>query len=85
MHTKGPWKTDGCVIFNKPGNVVAFAVDQANARELGVVTQVWELRTENAALIAAAPELLAACKAAVAHGCTLREMHEAIAKAEGRQ
>jgi hypothetical protein len=47
-----------------------------------------EQTTANAQLIAAAPDLLAACKAlqaeAAARGCGLRIADEAIAKAEGK-
>lgn len=90
-HTPGPWsileltvETDDSVI-TRP--IQIFASDGQDG--------IANIRIDNprckpnASLIAAAPELLEACKAlqmeAAARGCGLRIADEAIAKAEGTE
>jgi len=91
-HTPGPWAVeegyDGSrtvAFMRSPNRTVNVAATQ-DARPKG-----HEATTANARLIAAAPELLAACRAALdddddqpLQGETRRLLERAIAKAEGR-
>lgn len=69
QHTAGPWKVDGDDIIERTGNLrgVYIAQDSEGGGRIGqtfancLVTTDEECRA-NAALWAAAPELLAACK-----------------------
>lgn len=86
-HTHGPWITNGRAIEQDADDdalVVAYAEDEQN--------DDWEA---NARLIAAAPDLLEACKIALAETLRANEhfksvspatamLEAAIAKAEGR-
>lgn len=88
-HTPGPWKTDftcppeAVVAVNTPddgGDIICNAPDDAEDS-----MRRWKA---NARLIAAAPELLEACRKALTCGLAsyVRELvFNAIAKAEGRQ
>lgn len=100
-HTPGPWTDesgDGSKwgVFDADGRAVALAQQIVSLR-----ADVYQAeRTANARLIAAAPDLLAACKSFVeyekamdsgdhvggmlAYSQFSREAREAIAKAEGR-
>jgi hypothetical protein len=84
-HTKGPWRANGNGVHTETGQCVA----------LGYMDPM-EQRWDDARLIAAAPELLEACKGFVEQfgpyeddsdkdtRRLLGEMKAAIAKAEGR-
>lgn len=85
-HTPGPWQQ------------AAFTIQHSNGGEIATVTAFGDDDNEahaNAALIAAAPELLAALKAVIddclaldripISGKTYRECVAAIENAEGRQ
>ena len=86
MHTKGPWEAD-------PANEAVFD-PKDNTTLADVFGDTREERTANARLIAAAPELLEACKGALAaleqmdlsfSGWELvRELEKVIAKAGGQ-
>jgi len=90
-HTPGPWRTGGT------GGLIVFAADGyavANATVFHQKQEEGESQA-NARLIAAAPALLAACKAALAYvrpaatGCECgfcqakEQMQQAVAQAEG--
>ena len=92
QHTPGPWKTKGmpCGI-----DIVAYAPDQEHhhvtiAVVLGGNTQ--EEERSNAYFVAAAPDLLEACKSALLNVCAAhgfpskvsQQIMKAIVKAEGR-
>ena len=77
-HTPGTWEVDNTdATIEHPLSIEAWEAGRSIAAVAGQATP--EEMLANAYLLAAAPALLAACKSAVAHGCTLREMHEAIA------
>lgn len=87
-HTPGPWKANGnCVDTGRGAAPVACAYDPDDHNHVN------EICKANARLIAAAPDLLAACKAAEPYvfncpfenALTVHAMLEAaIAKAEGQ-
>ena len=54
-HTRGPWSTNGKVFNDKSSHIMAGET---------VVATTWVNAKNNAKLIAAAPDLLIACKAA---------------------
>ena len=82
-HTPGPWEASGWrVCFNCGlGQNIGVICDTATRKADRTLENM-----ANARLIAAAPDLLEACKAlqmeAAARGCGLRIADEAIAKAE---
>ena len=87
MHTSGPWKftDDFIAIYDEKCRCIA-NMDSESAPEVGLKETL-----ANAQLIAAAPELLEACKAALNSGAINKGWKElrllidrAIAKAEGR-
>lgn len=84
-HTPGPWKKRPH--FTPAGN--AIVVDSSNIGIAGVFGKSHEQDAEaNAALIAAAPELLEACKMILPYlqsnnGYGADQIEAAIAKAEG--
>jgi hypothetical protein len=105
-HTPGPWRIQGAVtITGKPGGIPRFLVWPAEETETSVV-EICEIDCQiegnytcniaeakaNARLIAAAPELLAACKFLLAAAETepgmaiyvahIQQARAAIAKAE---
>ena len=58
-HTPGPWRTEGDIIVGEDGfDVAVISVDST-------------YEDDNAALIAAAPELLAACEALLLYGLAI--------------
>jgi hypothetical protein len=69
-----PWETKPTASLGPQ-----WGVYDDNGRDVAIVYDHDDMTEDKARLNAAAPDLLAACKSAVAHGCTLREMHEAIA------
>jgi hypothetical protein len=96
-HTPGPWEA----VQNNPDSDLTYTIMAANqpiadVYESGTAEHNQESEdTHNARLIAAAPELLAACKGAIAELNTYwkgdyagrplaSELRAAIAKAEGR-
>lgn len=95
-HTPGPWRTttayDDPAVIDYDGRIIAMAVmDEDDPQELETIVA-------NARLLAAAPELLAACREAVSaityllsnddddpnYADTLNTLAAAISKAEGR-
>jgi len=71
-HTAGPWTVEGTASNNFNGNI-----DIMSAEGSKTICEVWDWteQTANAALIAAAPEMLGALKLLVAHyeGTTLND------------
>jgi hypothetical protein len=96
-HTPGPWKVSGCRMarkgFENPMIECGETHEPLIAELLGQ-DRAWETKIANARLIAAAPELLEACKAAVTQfeanadyafsdREVIKAIQSAIAKAEG--
>ena len=86
-HTKGEWYTSGKSINNAEQHLV---ISEDKGQNVAVCYGVEEAQA-NAHLIAAAPELLEACKTAIegnrTHApidVTFRILQEAINKAEGK-
>ena len=84
-HTPGPWHWDGYHLVNKIGDVIC---DDGSA--YGEYGPCIDTEGPDARLLAAAPDLLAALRSAVAwheefdrHEIWLGAAHAAIAKAEG--
>lgn len=94
-HTPGPWRFDGgeCVVAGEGWDspiVADLAPHNAYGEALPAVTDDDDTLAANGRLIAAAPELLAACRAVLDedHGtppsdATLRQLIAAVAKATG--
>lgn len=78
-HTPGPWSSHGCSVYQDStwkdgtqsgGRVIALAHEQADVDGMPSDEDL-----ANARLIAAAPELLAACRATLAYlGCEAEEL-----------
>ena len=75
-HTPGPWTIPeesrfGEIVAQKPGQ--KWPITVARTEEVDIYTDGWSGSTEaNARLIAAAPELLGACQAAIAYDKAIR-------------
>ena len=97
-HTPGPWKVDstGCIVSGEDHHVVCFGHDYDDygriqaSQDLDEKSAVAEIEA-NAHLIAAAPDLLEACKAALGAVSDFKELRAtqkmlraAIAKAAGQ-
>ena len=90
QHTPGPWKWDGTPWDYDAENEAPWVVTD-DVKEVRVLSGSIRCNKENARLIAAAPELLAALQLAVRqNGCDmlmtgeeLRQCEVAIAKATG--
>ena len=91
-HTPGPWevRTDGelFAICGPAKWIVTVDVDEEGNIALQDGTSEYEVNQANARLIAAAPELLAACEAVLCDGdcyndAIMEEVRAAIAKAKG--
>lgn len=89
-HTPGPWRVENSVL-----NIIAQPTPYlpdgliAATRYLGNAPERETEHAANAALLAAAPDLLAACRKVVnnwgdLHPKDLQQLRAAIAKAEGR-
>lgn len=80
MHPKGPWKVEDDILFDCR---VVGPKDIGGARPI-----MYQGDQANAHLIAAAPDLLEACKAVLGKcndSALITMLEAAIAKAEGRQ
>lgn len=100
MHTKGPWKADRVFIENAPDRMIVHVAKWGgpNIADCGTFAGDGD-NIDNARLIAAAPELLEACKVALEHAQLLGSGQQspysnaeiceitgaAIAKAEGKE
>lgn len=92
-HTPGPWIVQPAKTGDTLAMIRAALPGYSGTRKIAEVTDVGTAGDANAALIAAAPELLAACKATLAKIISMeiratwgeaQTLAAAIAKAEGR-
>ena len=89
-HTPGPWRVAASKFREACRQKVCVVTDTVTVADCGIFL---EERWDNAHLIAAAPELLEACKLALSAlskegnepGLVADTIREAIAKAEGKQ
>lgn len=88
-HTPGPWKVE----IDSDGSVLIMCSDGAHRYYIGDMEDTCTECHANARLIAAAPDLLEACRAFIeadmqwtdVANAVLEQMEAAIAKAEGRE
>jgi hypothetical protein len=94
QHSPAPWSYDSDVICDAKGHDVCVLATPDMCGDPSVDGPAWQQAHANGRLIAAAPELLRACRAALAYWESrfstnrreaLRLIGEAVAKADGQQ
>lgn len=86
-HTPGPWKLESNFLNIEVGFTVKGRDNRSIVACAATISRPGSEKAANANLIASAPELLEACRAALAilpTGDALAKVEAAIAKAEGR-